>query len=69
MFGPLVTSIYNKYVEGDIAGALETQFQLNPVRLIQDKASFPVATKDMSNIMGLEVGEPVRPSKTSLLDY
>ena len=65
MFGPLVTSIYNKYVEGDIAGALEAQFQLNPVRLIQDKASFPVATKDMSNIMGLEVGEPVRPSKTS----
>jgi 4-hydroxy-tetrahydrodipicolinate synthase len=65
MFGPLVTSIYNKYMAGDIAGALEAQFQLNPVRLIQDKASFPVATKDMANLMGLEVGEPVKPSKST----
>lgn len=65
MFGPLVTSIYNKYMAGDIAGSLEAQFQLNPVRLIQDKASFPVATKDMANLMGLEVGEPVRPSMST----
>ncbi|MDR4947267.1 dihydrodipicolinate synthase family protein [Neobacillus cucumis] len=65
MFGPLVTSIYNKYMEGDLAGALEAQFTLDPVRLAQDKATFPVATKDMANLMGLEVGECVKPVQSS----
>ncbi|MEH7072808.1 dihydrodipicolinate synthase family protein [Neobacillus drentensis] len=65
MFGPLVTSIYEKYMAGDIAGSLEAQFRLNPVRLSQDKASFPVATKDMANMMGLEVGKSVLPSQAS----
>jgi 4-hydroxy-tetrahydrodipicolinate synthase len=65
MFAPLVTSIYEKYIEGDLAGSLEAQFQLNPVRLSQDKASFPVATKDMANLVGLEVGKSVLPSQAS----
>lgn len=65
MFAPLVTSIYQKYIEGDIAGSLEAQFQLNPVRLSQDIASFPVATKDMSNLVGLEVGKSILPNKPS----
>ncbi|WP_202171334.1 dihydrodipicolinate synthase family protein [Bacillus sp. USDA818B3_A] len=65
MFGPLVTSIYNKYMEGDLAGSLEAQFTLDPVRLAQDKATFPVATKDMANLMGLEVGECVKPVQSS----
>jgi len=65
MFGPLVTSIYNKFMEGDFEGALEAQFKLNPVRISQDQASFPVATKDMANLMGLDVGEPVKPSMRS----
>lgn len=62
MFPELVTSIYKKYVAGDLKGSLEAQYKLNPVRLMMDKASFPVATKDMANIMGLDVGEPYRPS-------
>lgn len=62
MFPELVTSIYKKYVAGDLEGSLEAQYKLNPVRLMMDKASFPVATKDMANIMGLDVGEPYRPS-------
>ncbi len=65
MFAPLVTSIYEKYISGDVAGALEAQFKLNPVRLSQDAASFPVATKDMANLMGLEVGVSVKPSQAS----
>jgi 4-hydroxy-tetrahydrodipicolinate synthase len=65
MFAPLVTSIYNKYMEGDLAGSLEAQFALNPVRLSQDKASFPAATKDMSNLLGLDIGESIRPIKSS----
>lgn len=62
MFPELVTSIYKKYIAGDLEGSLEAQYKLNPVRLMMDKASFPVATKDMANIMGLDVGEPYRPS-------
>jgi 4-hydroxy-tetrahydrodipicolinate synthase len=30
-----------------------------------DKSSFPVATKDYANLMGLELGAPYLPSKNS----
>ena len=65
MYPELVCSIYNKFVEGDIAGSLEAQYRLNPVRLSMDLASFPVSTKDMANMMGLNVGLPYRPSLPS----
>lgn len=58
----LITDIYNKYVAGDMKGALEAQFKLNPVRLSMDGASFPVASKDMANLRGLDVGLPYRPN-------
>ena len=61
----LVCSIYDKWVAGDMKGSLEAQFTLNPVRLLTDKATFPVATKDMTNIVGRNVGESVLPLKTS----
>ncbi|WP_304159861.1 dihydrodipicolinate synthase family protein [Fusobacterium ulcerans] len=65
IFPELVTSIYNKYKEGDLKESLELQFKLNPVRLSMDKASFPVATKDMANINKMNVGEPIKPSLPS----
>lgn len=65
MYPELVTSIYNKYINGDLEGSLEAQYKLNPVRLSMDKASFPVATKDMANLMGLDIGEPFKPNKSS----
>ena len=58
----LITDIYNKYVSGDLSGSLEAQFKLNPVRLVMDKASFPVAAKDMAALRGLDVGIPYTPS-------
>lgn len=58
----LITDIYNKYVAGDLAGALEAQFKLNPVRLSMDGASFPVATKDMAKLRGRPAGEPFKPN-------
>lgn len=67
----LVSSIYNKYADGDTSGSLEAQFVLNPVRVCMDKASFPVAAKDMAKLLGLDVGEPFKPSlssKGSVLD-
>lgn len=58
----LITDIYNKYVAGDLEGALEAQFKLNPVRLSMDGASFPVAAKDMARLRGREVGLPYTPN-------
>ena len=58
----LITDIYNKFVTGDYKGSLEAQFKLNPVRLSMDAASFPVAAKDMANLVGRNVGVPYRPN-------
>jgi len=58
----MITDVYNKYIEGDLKGALEAQFKLNPVRLSMDKASFPVASKDMANLRGNKIGEPYKPN-------
>jgi len=72
MFPELVVSIYEKYMSGDLKGSLEAQFRLNPLRLSMDRASFPVATKDMANLLGLDVGEPYRPTVCSsgeVLDF
>jgi 4-hydroxy-tetrahydrodipicolinate synthase len=62
IFPELVCSIYEKYVSGDLTGSLQAQYRLNPVRLAMDRASFPVATKDLANLRGLDVGAPYRPS-------
>lgn len=58
----LVVDIYDKYVAGDLSASLEAQYKLNPVRLSMDGASFPVATKDMANLHGQDVGEPFKPN-------
>ena len=58
----LIVDIYNKYVAGDIKGALEAQYKLNPVRLAMDVASFPVAAKDIAAMRGRDVGSPYLPN-------
>lgn len=65
MYTELVSGIYNKYIAGDFDGALADQFILNPIRLSQDAASFPAATKDMANLMGLDVGPSILPTEAS----
>ncbi len=61
----LVCSIYDKYVAGDLKGSLEAQWRLNPIRLATDKSSFPVATKDLANLVGMQVGSPYLPNLSS----
>ena len=61
----LIVDIYNKYVAGDIQGSLEAQFKLNPIRLSMDGGSFPVATKDMANLRGQDMGDPYKPNLPS----
>lgn len=58
----LICSIYDTFVAGDQAASLELQYKLNPMRLAMDKSSFPVATKDYCNLLGMEVGDPYRPN-------
>ena len=58
----LITDVYNKYAAGDLAGSLEAQFKLDPVRLSMDAASFPVAAKDMAALRGRKVGVPYLPT-------
>lgn len=65
MYTELVASIYNLYVEGNHKEALAAQYKLNPIRISQDSASFPAATKDMANLMGLDVGKSILPTETT----
>ena len=58
----LVCSIYSLYQQGKLQEALEAQYRLNPIRLSMDSASFPVATKDMANMVGLPAGAPFLPN-------
>jgi 4-hydroxy-tetrahydrodipicolinate synthase len=61
----LVVEIYDKFMAGDLAGALEAQFKLAPLRNAFDLASFPVVTKDAANLIGLDVGPSVLPNRGS----
>lgn len=65
IYPDLVTSIFDDYQAGDLVNALAAQFKLNPIRLSQDAASFPAATKDMANLMGLDVGPSVLPTEAT----
>lgn len=58
----LVVKIYEKYREGDLKGALEAQYELAPLRMAFNLGSFPVATKDAANLIGLAVGSPIKPN-------
>jgi 4-hydroxy-tetrahydrodipicolinate synthase len=61
----LVCSIYESYMAGDMKKSLEAQWKLNPIRLATDKSSFPVATKDLANLVGQRVGKPFLPNLPS----
>lgn len=57
----LVVEIYEKYMAGDFQGAMEAQYKLIPLRNIYNYGSFPVVMKDYMNLLGLNVGHPVKP--------
>jgi 4-hydroxy-tetrahydrodipicolinate synthase len=61
----LVCSIYNAFVAGDFEASREAQFALNPIRLQMDRSSFPVATKDMGNLLGRDLSRPYLPNLPS----
>jgi len=57
----LVVEIYNKFKAGDIPGALDAQYKLAPLRIAFGLGSFPVVMKDALNLMGINVGDPIKP--------
>ncbi len=57
----LVVEIYEKFVAGDLAGSLAAQYKLLPLRDTYSYGSFPVVMKDCLNLLGLDVGAPVKP--------
>ncbi|RGY96668.1 dihydrodipicolinate synthase family protein [Clostridium sp. AM58-1XD] len=64
IFPELVVSIYDHCVSKNYEAARKEQEKLAPIRLAMDKASFPVGTKDLANIMGLNAGPPYKPNKS-----
>ena len=52
----LVASIYDKYMGGDLPGALQAQRELAPLRLAFAWGTFPVVIKEALNLMGMEAG-------------
>jgi 4-hydroxy-tetrahydrodipicolinate synthase len=58
----LVAEIYNAYVAGDHARALELQFQLSPLRAWIEKATFPVVLKEGLRLLGVDVGVALAPA-------
>lgn len=57
----LVVDIYDKYMAGDYEGAMADQYKLIPLRNTYNYGSFPVVMKDCLNLMGMDVGHPVKP--------
>lgn len=57
----IVVEIYDKYLAGDLAGALDAQYRLSLFRNAYSLGSFPVVPKDALNLLGVDVGHPIRP--------
>lgn len=57
----LVADIYDKYMAGDHAGALEAQFKLNPLRLACNMGTFPAVIKEGLVQLGYPVGKCLEP--------
>ncbi|HET7009692.1 MAG TPA: 4-hydroxy-tetrahydrodipicolinate synthase [Anaerolineales bacterium] len=52
----LVASIYDRFIAGDLAGALQAQRDLAPLRLAFSWGTFPVVIKEALDLMGMEAG-------------
>ena len=58
----LVSDIYNKYIAGDIAGSLEDQYKLLPLRIAFGLGSFPTVIKESLELLGIEAGPCAAPT-------
>jgi 4-hydroxy-tetrahydrodipicolinate synthase len=59
----VVAGIYDAYVAGDTARALELQHRLTPLRRLVDAATFPVVLKEGLRAAGVEAGWCFSPAR------
>jgi 4-hydroxy-tetrahydrodipicolinate synthase len=52
----LAASIYDRFMEGDLPGALQAQRSLAPLRMAFNWGTYPVVIKEALNLMGMDVG-------------
>jgi 4-hydroxy-tetrahydrodipicolinate synthase len=60
----ICADIYDKYMEGDLEGALEAQFAIIPLRLAFSLGSFPTVIKEGLKLLGIDAGpclDPIGP--------
>lgn len=57
----IVVEIYDKFMAGDLAGSLDAQYRLSLIRNAYNLGSFPVVPKDALNLIGVNVGHPIKP--------
>ena len=57
----IAADIYDKYVEGDLKGALEAQYKLAPLRIATNMGTFPAVIKEGLVMRGYEVGKCLDP--------
>ena len=57
----IAADIYDKYVEGDLKGALEAQYKLAPLRIATNMGTFPAVIKEGLVMRGYEVGKCLEP--------
>ncbi len=57
----IAADIYDKYIEGDLAGALEAQYTLAPLRIACNMGTFPAVIKEGLVQEGFQVGKCLEP--------
>ena len=57
----LCADIYDKFMAGDLAGALEAQFTLAPLRIGFTIGTFPAVIKESLTMLGIEAGPCMAP--------
>ena len=57
----LAVEIYNKYMEGDMQGALEAQFKFSALRIATNMGTFPVVLKEGLKLIGHNCGDCMPP--------
>ncbi|WP_099203799.1 dihydrodipicolinate synthase family protein [Scatolibacter rhodanostii] len=57
----LAADIYDKFMDGDMKGALEAQYQLAPLRIATAMGTFPEVIKEGLAMQGIPVGKCLEP--------
>ncbi len=57
----LMADIYDRFIAGDLKGALEAQFTLAPLRIAFNLGTFPAVIKESLALLGIDAGPCMQP--------